>query len=590
MRRALLPLLAALALSCQPPPPEAPDPEAALRPGLQRLLPYDFAGRSPEGLRWLENHSALQPRADSARRARRWLLRARLDWLTLAYLEPDRDARLRALTALMDHEGVPHPQGVREESFLALLEDLERQARGLQADPDNAQAAQSALDFLAMMRHLDLAPPYFERLEALRARAADPHGEGAFSHNALAVALTDLHNSRLQLATLEPAQYPHALARMAAQPCPQGLTAYAAAEPERRLEPLAACALPCAQAPLSAPGPEVLRRCQNALACPPDLFSPDNELMLRSLAAIQHLADDLQAALDSPSPLLERARPQLTARLQELRKHLFTLSLPAHEGGFGAQGLALPQGRYLAHPGVAPVIWVASASGVRLMTHPLAALGEGEVAVGGPEALRRWGAPGALVSPDAAPLASYGQEGWPAARARLLEEMQALVVAFEGALQLKPGSLDGFALAPALALPQEAPAAWLLALADAMRQRGLPAVALILYDAPQRRAGALELSLKPAAGAPLLELQPQGARLVIDGQKPRALADDAAILEAVKTLTAQSFQGVVPELALRVSPEVRYARLLEVIAALRFSPQPEGEALRPLVEAFSLAP
>lgn len=593
-------LLCLAALGCQPSAPvEAPDPELALRPGLSRLLPYDFSGPSPEGLRWLDNYSVTHARSASASRARYWLLRARVDWLTHAYLLRDHQERVQSLLGLMDLEGVAHPQGVDEGSLLALLEALERQAQGLQGDPELAHAATSALHFLKMMRHLDQTPTYFERLELLRQalEPLDEHGQGAFAPNALMVALADLDNNRQQLPGLQPTQYSHALARMAALPCPVGFEAYAAAEPEQRLQALDQyCQIPCEGASLSSQSPQALaQRCQGAVRAPLALFSVDNEVMLRSLDAVASMLGQVDRLLEAPPgqfPVLEGHRAQLGQRLAEVRRHLFTLGLPAHAGVWGGD-LELPHGRYLPHPGVAPVIWRADDKGLTLMTHPLVELTTQGLRQGGPQALHPWAPPGQPVSVrwrdfDDPP-------SWASQRQSLLAQQDSLARTFEEALQLGQGSLDVNVLAPTLALPRSAPGLWLVALADVWLSRGHKAMALVVYDDALLRPGALELRLRrQAADVPVVRVDANELTLSGGGVKAVSWKRQGGefawgeLLQAVKPLAQNSFQGTVPEVALRLSPEARYSDLVAAVAALRFTEGGQGEELRPLVEGFSL--
>jgi hypothetical protein len=410
------------------------------------------------------------------------------------------------------------------------------------------------------------------------------------------VALADLDNNRQQLPSLKPTQYSHALARMAAMPCPVGFEAYAASEPEQRLEALDRyCQLPCEAASPSDQSTQALyQRCQSAVRAPQALFSVDNEVMLRSLdsvAALLGQVDDLLKAPDASFPVLARHRAQLEQRLGHMRRHLFTLGLPAHAGVWAGQ-VELPHGRYLPHPGVAPVIWRADASGLTLMTHPVVELGQQGVSLGGPEVLRPWTPPGQAVAVD---WSSYQEgEGWAQARQRLLKRQDELTETFEEGLKLGPGSLDVNVLAPALVLPRDAPGLWLVAMSDLWLSRGYQSMALVVYDDALLRPGALELRLRAKnAGAPVLTVG--RGELTLSGAGVKAMSwsrqeggfDWDAVVQAVKPLAQNSFQGTVPEVALRLSPEARYSDLIAAVGALRFTGRGD-EGLRPLVEGFSL--
>lgn len=591
-------------LACEPrlsdvvEPAPVPSQDEALRPGLHKLTPYDFKGGSLVGMRWLENHVNANPRAPSAQRARAWLLRARLDWVVRAYLAPDLPQRVAELRDLMVHLNVEPPaEGVDEDSLEALWGALERQAQEVERAPAYAPMAQSARELVGVFRHLDQSPEYFGHLAALRGALGgdtSPLGAGAFAPEGLMVALVDVGNGLRQWPKLEPAQRPHALARLAPWSCPKGFLAYGAAAPEdREAALLGACAFPC---PKGQQGGIVERAapCSQELAGTQGLFTLDNEVSLRSLRELRSLQREGEGLLQRADARSSSQGRELALKqaLVEVSGLVLGLEPPCLKGGCEVGEpfrLRAPQAKAVSHPGIKPVVWVASAQGVRVATQPSASASDEPLALTMAGGLAPWAWPGKQA---AFGWGEVGGEGWGGKKAALLADTDELCRAYEGALKLPAKSLTPELVAPALLLPTDAPAKHLVALAEALREGGYPLASLIVYDQPLDRVGVLPLELTPARDdEPLVVLRPDALELVAKKGAPRKTFPRApgaplppAFLQEVLALKG-GFADTIPRLGLALDPNATYGDALALIEALRFQP---GADLKPWVEAFGL--
>lgn len=612
------------------------DPDEAIRPGLRRLLPYDFGPRSQEGLRWLENHATLQHNKASGHRARRWIVRARLDWLTKAYMAPSREERARLLMALMDQLEVSHGGRISNETLFELLDALERQVEGLRRLPGQGEAAESAMTLLQVFRHLDRSPPYASSLlklrEAMSASVpAGVEGESALESfeslsegrawmtaNALMVTLLDVDLALNVLGELTPDRHSHVLAGQAGGACPRGLAQYSGATLETRLEPLRAhCAWACAlAAPPSSSRSEALASCERPEGLPEALYSPDNAVVWSVLGDLAQLMRQVRVVLDadvaSREPLFESQRESIERQARRLEKHLFILEPPAFQGQL-ADDLTLPTARYAAHPGVIYMLFDSRGGSLRLSTQPVVRLSAGERVLGWPqEALSSWRAPGRqLAERGVNPLTSLGTPLWSAAKVHLETSFEALWRDLGGLLG--GGEALTQAVVPALAVAPEAQWREVLALAEVSRARGLEALDVMVWDPALSRGGALRVMLK-SADAPEVVVVLEASKIVVrDGsgdvlETVPHVAGKPALTSLYKVLKDRSEAWMGRPLAaarLEASPEIAVGDVVSVLDTMRFrrtvsegmaqdalpaAPIEGDGAPYPLVEAVLLSP
>ncbi len=291
----------------QSPPPSI---EATLRPGLSKLETYDYGTEMAEGVRWLEHFAIAQPTSESGRRARFWILKARLDWLTYAYVHQDRDARLMALDKLARHLDIPLPDGVNQQVFDAVLESLQDQVEGLARLPGYEDAAKSADELLALFRNLDRNPAYFQAAKSgLSSATYEPYGRSAFHPNVVLVSYADVGENLPRVANLESGRLSHGLASVLAFECPVGWTSYAKSTLETRLAPLREhCSWSCVESA----GKE--GTCDgHTRQVKSDLYSVDNEVIVSSLQTLQNLEARVAevSSLQGPTwPLVDSVKVQ----------------------------------------------------------------------------------------------------------------------------------------------------------------------------------------------------------------------------------------------------------------------------------------
>ncbi|MBH25648.1 MAG: hypothetical protein CMH57_14595 [Myxococcales bacterium] len=576
-------------------------PDEALKPGLSLLTPYDFQGGSLQGLRWLDNFALNQPRSAAGRRARYWLLRARIDWLTRAYLEPDTSARLAALQGLMDHLGVAHGASLNNAELFAVVEALEGHARGLQRIPEYEEVGDGALALLQVFRNLDLSPGYFEGIARLRAALPDdglPSEASAavFAPNALLIASTDLLAQLPELDRLSPERQPHLLARLMAYTCPRGLVAFASAPLEEREEALRElCGWPCPEAgELTPPDrPSVLQACGHAVFSGPSLFSVGNEAVVRLLGDLSLMGRQGRQLLDERAAATKRF-PVLAARWGELERlvdeidgRAFVLDLPEYRGTvrIGVTDLTLPQARYTRPPEVAAVlVWVLPGGGVTLSRQPLARVTRTTVELDNGRA---------SVAPGVA-LDAYPGPSWEAARAALDQGMGESLRAAADAF-----GFDADAVGPANVIPKvvvggEASGASLLAVGDAIAHRGHPRLDLVVSDVALERAGLVRLWVgrdRPR-GAPWVRVE-QGAVVLgtprgegwVSERFPTG-AEGMGLTELYLRLMplAAAREGErLPTLGVEIAPEASAAEVVKVLDVVRYwwsvAPGASGEAI-----------
>ncbi len=582
--------LASLLSACPTPDPIAPPlPEDALRPGLVRLVPYDFLGRSPQGVLWLENFASAHPGTPEASAARRELLRVRLDWLTVAYLQEDRQQRLTLLFALMDELGTPHEAVFTAEGFNALLDALERQIQGIQSDPEAAQMVASARDLLTLFRNLDQGEVYFKTLvtmrEALRQDlddgSLDPHGRAAFAPGALLVAMFDLDNNLSQLSKVQPEQVSHALASMSPYACPAGMLAYAEASAETRVEVLRQhCGMPCSENP-PLPMNTLSKDCAQELMGTSRLVDFDNEVMLRSLHDMARILTEGNSLLALPSgpPLVDAVREHAARQTRALEAGLFTLQIPE-------TAMELPVVEGLPAPGVLPVVLSVQPAGLWISTHPMASMEGGKVHVGtASEALTPYLYPGQPVYQDA----EGALEALRADEGHLLSRVHGLARIFEEALKLKKGSLDNKTLVPALMVHRGQSVEHLLTQLKVLSKGSFKRVDVLSWQPSITQVGALSVSFGdkvPVGSPPVLSISPTKYKWVQKGKqtvvstfsvgKPPSLEH---LHEAVETASRQSFDGSLDTLVLKLDPRTSMQAVLDVVGELRLKKEGDGVKL-----------
>jgi len=605
-----------------------PDPDAHLQQGLQQVFPYDFDQRTLGGLRWLDNYALNQPQTPAALRARHWILRARIDWLTAAYVEDDPQRRVELLIALMDHLGVEHADEIDNQAVFAVLETLDAQAHGLEAVPDYATSAASARYFLGMLRHLDLAPGYFEATVALglnnvppeQGVAFPPGGPQDFALNGLLVVLADLSTHLPAAAHLDPSRQAHGYARLLAYACPTGFSAFASSSLEDRLRPLQeACGWPCPKGTDADPLLPPWKTCPRALASPPELYSLDNEVTLRALGRLQRLRDwaraaDRDATPDGPYPLL-RKNPNLLKRL--LAGTSITsvpLALPEHDQHTLADAIHVPVARYAPHPGLSPIVVIVDADTLRVAAPPWATLDAEDhvhTTLDADDPRAAWSFPGRALPPEATrPILADPDH---ADLAPLIAELRSLLEAQAKAHELTVEALLKDDLPPpSLLLDAAAPAALVQAIGSALHAAGFRRVQIAVADPLFHRMAALSLELVQTAAptAPLVALDAAGLGFRTDpaakspARLPRAPALPATELyralfplaarqphEIVKQLTLELHGGSVDDLV-HVIDAVRYWRQLPDAAAaldvVDAEPQDAGGVPRLLVGYFAI--
>lgn len=612
------------------------NPDEVLRPGLRRLLPYDFGPRTLEGLRWLENHATLQHSEASGHRARKWIVRARLDWLTKAYMAPSREERARLLMALMDQLEVPHGGRISNETLFELLDALERQVEGMRRLPGQEEAADSAMALLQVFRHLDRSPPYASNLLKLRdamseSRQGGAAGEGPresfeslsqgrawMTSNALLVTLLDVDLALDVLGELTPDRHSHVLAGQAGGACPRGLADYAGATLEARLASLQThCAWACALAAApSSSRSEALASCQSPEGLPDVLYSPDNAVVWSVLGDLAQLLQQVRVVLDasvaSQGPLFESQRERVEQQARRLENQLFILESPAFRGQLPGD-LALPAAQYAAHPGVIYMFFESREGSLRLSTQPVVRLSAGERVLGWPEgALSAWRAPGhQLADKGVNPLTTLGTPLWSAARAHLETSFEALWRDLD--LLLGGGEALKQVVVPALAVEPEASWREVLALAEVSKARGLEAIDVMVWDSALSRGGALRVMLK-SADSPEAVVSLEASKIVVRDGSGKVLetvphvAGKPALRSLYQVLVGRSeaWMGRPLRVArLDAAPEVAVGDVVSVLDAMRFRravsgdlPQAalpdapiEGDGVPyPLVEAVLLSP
>ncbi|MEO1267805.1 MAG: hypothetical protein AAFX99_06880, partial [Myxococcota bacterium] len=481
--------------------------DRSLRPGLSLLTPYDFEGRTLQGLRWLDNFALGQPLSASGHRARYWLLRARLDWLTQAYLAEDMVERVALLHALMDHLQLEHGDSPDNAELFAVVDTLEGQARGLGRITQYKGVSEGALALLQVFRNLDLSSGYFEGIGQLR-QAIPTEGlpsiddAGVFAPNALLIASADL---LVQLPTVDrfsPDRQPHLLAQLGAYGCPQGLVAFAQASLEGRESMLQElCGWPCPEvSQLSDPKRKaVVDTCGVALGMDGGLFSTGNVVVVRVLDELDQLSRQGLVLVSQPESA-QRRFPVLRGQLGVLERlramllgRFFTLDLPEYRGELGGvKPLTLAGARYTRPPEPTALVVSVASDGSGVVWHqPVAQVTEdGGVVLGTGHHQVVEGV-----------LRGYGDDErsravWDDAVTGVLGQA-ASVFGFDA------GAVGAKNIVPKVALDASVSVDVVLALGAAMAGRGHPRVDMVVADTELQRSGLVQLWLRqgsPAGG------------------------------------------------------------------------------------------
>ncbi len=558
------------------------DPDEALRPGLTQLLPYDFAqGRTARGMRWLENHATLNPRSASAARARWWLVRARLDWMTHAYLAPSQTDRGALLLGLMDNVGVKHPGRVDNDSLFGLLESLERQVEGLKGDPSTAQAAEGAAHLVKVFKHLDRSAPYAAGINGLRGAQG---GAAIFEPNALLVALVDVYAGLDEINALPPDRIPHGLSALAGFACPVGLESLASSTMEARHEAIGSlCEWPCGWAPRDADDRAgALKACGESLVGDPAWFSPDNELVLRILADLAVLDQQTKAMLEAHGehPLLALHAEKVTQWLRRLEKYVFLLSVPEYKGQTGG-GVELANASYAGHPGLLYAIIESEFEGpVKVSMHPVAQLRGGELTLNYPwDGAETYAYPGpSILHKGVNPLTRRGEPDVKEAIDAVLKPIDEMLSGFRQGMKVPEGQLGPEELIPGVALDRRAPGGEALMVAEVLRAGGFKAMDLLVSDPVLHRAGVLRMSLE---GQPEVKVLVESGQTVVElpGGKRQVLAhvdgavDLAGVYRAVVSRSDALMERPIALLGVGIAPEVPYRELIALLDVLRFRRQ-----------------